>query len=492
MKTYRKIIPSLLLALALLPPGATATPGNEAPATALVPASEAPAKPAGKKAAKPAPKTKSPKKPATPGDDSAKPVAGAPGDAAAAKAAAERAAQAKIAAAAIAADDSPETKALQKQLAKLTLEKNLIEARLALAEAKRREAESAARLKVQTERTRQNEEKTRIETELSLASAKASEKLADKLLRIRELETESKILKGEQENAQAKYAAELSKYNAELATFQKKQELSRVASQTTTHYRKNPLHNGTLYISDRRIALNGVVTARMAAHAIERINFYNNQSAEHPIFIVIDSSPGGSVEAGFQILKAMESSKAPVHVVVKKFAASMAAVITTLAERSYCYNNTIILHHQMSTVTYGNMADLQDQLRVARQWYERLGTPVARKMGLTLDAFTKQMYTHFASGDWEEFGDNARKLKWVDHVVDRIVETSIVDIRQTPGPSPHGAPIVISTASSPHGLSEDCQPKLDEKGKTYIQLPLLENPFDAWWIYDKRNLYRAQ
>ncbi|MDR2429734.1 MAG: ATP-dependent Clp protease proteolytic subunit, partial [Puniceicoccales bacterium] len=481
--TYRKIIPSLLFALALLPPDATATPdtADKAPA-ALVDTSEAPAKPAGKKATKPASKNKSPKKPVAPGD-AAKPAPGAPADAAAAKAAAERAAQAKIAAAAIASDDSPEAKALQKQLAKLTLEKNLIEARLALAEAKRREAESGARLKAQKEQARKNEEKARIETELALASAKASEKLADKLLRIRELETEAKILKGEQENSQAKYAAEISKYNAELAAFQKKQELARVATQTAPIYRKEPLHNGTLHISDRRIALNGAVTARMAAHAIEQINFYNNQNAEHPIFIVIDSSPGGSVEAGFQILKAMESSKAPVYVVVKKFAASMAAVITTLAERSYCYNNTIILHHQMSTFNYGNMSDLEDQLRIARQWYERLATPVARKMGLSLDAFTKQMYAHFASGDWEEFGDNAKKLKWVDNVVDRIVETGIVDIRK-----PAGA----SSSGPSRGMPDDCQVKVDEKGKTYIQLPLLDNPFDAWWIYDKRNLYRAQ
>ena len=50
------------------------------------------------------------------------------------------------------------------------------------------------------------------------------------------------------------------------------------------------------------------------------------------IFIVIDTSPRGSVMAGYRILKAMESSDAPVHVVVKSFAASMAAAITTLGE----------------------------------------------------------------------------------------------------------------------------------------------------------------
>ena len=72
-----------------------------------------------------------------------------------------------------------------------------------------------------------------------------------------------------------------------------------------------------LYISDRRIAFNGAVTEQLADYVCTRIAFYNNQSSEFPIFIVVDNSPGGSVAAGYQIQKAMAASKAPVHVVVK-------------------------------------------------------------------------------------------------------------------------------------------------------------------------------
>ena len=369
------------------------------------------------------------------------------------------------------ADDSPETKAIQKEIARLTLEKNLIEAKLAHADAKRREAD-AKRNKARAE------ERARIESQLAFLSVKENEHNAKKLARLRELETEAKLLKLQTENA-------LGKYSAEAAIFQKKQELERIATSATPKRLKEPLVDGTLYISDRRIAFNGVVTQELAKHVIERVNFFNNQSTEYPIFLVVENSPGGSVAAGFQILKSMESSKAPVYVVVKGYAASMAAVTTTLAERSFCYDNTIILHHQMSTHFGGNMRTLEDRLKFAQKWYERLASPVARKMGTDLKTFTKQMYAHDSEADWQEFGTQAQKLKWVDHVVERIVETSIVDVRQ-PNTSSQGP-----QRASTHDLN-GCEAKVDEKGVPYIQLPPLENPFDLWWIYDKRGYYREQ
>ena len=57
------------------------------------------------------------------------------------------------------------------------------------------------------------------------------------------------------------------------------------------------------------------------------------------------------------------SSDAPVHVVVKSFAASMAAAITTLAKESYAYPNAVILHHQISSTVFGQL-NLTEQRRL--------------------------------------------------------------------------------------------------------------------------------
>jgi ATP-dependent Clp protease protease subunit len=374
-------------------------------------------------------------------------------------------------------DDSPELKAMQKEIGRLTVERNLIEVRLALEEAKRRQATAERSAAKNAE---QAEEKSRLEAEVSLENAKDNARSSKQFLRVRQLETDAKIIKAEVENT-------LAKQSSEIAVFQKKQEVSRLALKAEPKLLKEPLVNGVLYISNRRLALNGAVTSHMAEEVIEKLNFFNNQNSEYPIFFVIDNSPGGSVAAGFQILKAMESSKAPVYVVVKGYAASMAAVITTLAQRSYCYDNTIILHHQMSTGFFGNMKSLEDQKKIAEQWYTRLATPVAKKMGLDLETFTKQMYAHNADADWQEFGTEAKQLKWVDNVVDKIVETGIVDIRSENSEG----------ASQPSRrrvweISNGCELKEDAKGQVFMQLPVLENPFDIWWIYDKRGFYRAR
>ncbi len=394
-------------------------------------------------------------------------------------------------------EESAEEKAVQKEIAKLRMEKSLLDAKLALAETKRRETftpSDAERAELDSQRALRNarlaaenmagdEEKARIDRQLALDNAKFSQTFSQKMNRLRELETEAKILKTESDNALAKQSAEIAQHAAEIALFQKQQESGKVVAKEVK-YLKEPLVNGTLYISDRRIPMNGVVTGEMARGIIQAINFFNNQSTEYPIFIVIDNSPGGSVAAGFQILKAIESSKAPVCVVVKGYAASMAAVTTTLAPKSYCYSNTIILHHQMLTTFRGNMTVLGEQLETAKEWYKRLASPVAAKMGLSLDDFTAQMYAHTKTGDWEEFGDNAQKLKWVDTVVERIEEQGILDILPENGPRP---PVV-----RPMAITNGCVDKIDEKGRRYIQLPLLTNPADYWWISDRTGLYRPE
>jgi hypothetical protein len=41
-------------------------------------------------------------------------------------------------------------------------------------------------------------------------------------------------------------------------------------------------------------------------------------------------------------------------------------------------------------------------------------------------------------------------------------------------------------------VANGCELKEDAKGQLFMQLPVLENPFDLWWIYDKRGFYRAR
>jgi ATP-dependent Clp protease protease subunit len=182
----------------------------------------------------------------------------------------------------------------------------------------------------------------------------------------------------------------------------------------------------------------------------------------------------------------MNSSSAPVYVVVKSFAASMAAAITTLAPRSYAYPNAVILHHQISNGMMGNLTEQREGLKNLEQWWRRLATPIAAKMGITTDDFVKQMYAHTASGDWQEFGDDAAKLKWVDVVVGRCRETAW---RRNPDSelTTNGQQVATANQAQAPATTE----KVDAKGHPYMVLPHL-NPVDCYYLHNPDGYYRME
>ena len=378
-------------------------------------------------------------------------------------------------------EKDPATIAKEEEKAKLALENSLLDERL-----KSELAEMKARLE------RMKLEKELISEDLKLQAMKERQSINEELQNLRQdkerLELEASIAKAEAEKIVQTLRAERANSDDELAKLEFQMKQIETAGERDAYiaanpeYLDNPLReDGTLVISDRRIPLNGPITYRTANYITERLSFFNNKDKEKPIFSVIDDSPGGSVMAGYRILKAMEGSEAPIHVVVKSHAASMAACITTLAERSYAFPNAIILHHQVSLTLFSARLNLTEQKEMAeetQQWWERLAKPIADKMGITLDEFIAQMYEKSSSGDWAEFATEAQKLKWVDTIVTDIEETALLvnpDLADK------------QEVKSMHGLTES----VDEEGKPVMYLPR-PNPRDRYFIYNPDGYYRLR
>ncbi|MGB6219731.1 ATP-dependent Clp protease proteolytic subunit [Haloferula sp.] len=350
-------------------------------------------------------------------------------------------------------------------------------------------------------------ETTRLRTELARLKAE-SELMAGRLAHAaqkRAVDDEAKNARLESEKRQLAREAELEKARAELLTHQLKSaqaeagiEVAKLQGQIQQiemegkrkdyangepEYLMKPLkEDGTLIISDRRIALNDVITGDTADKITDRIHYFNNQNPKYPIFIVIDECPGGSVMAGYRILKAMEASDAPIHVVVKSFAASMAAAITTLAEESYAYPNAVILHHQISATVFGrmNLTQQQEFFKESQRWWDRLATPIADKMGLTKEEFIKQMYERSTSGDWSEFGEEAQKLNWVKYIVTGIDESSFRI-------NPDAEEAKAKSAAQRSSLTE----AVDEDGRPVKYLPRI-NSKDVYFLYNADGYYRVR
>jgi ATP-dependent Clp protease protease subunit len=351
-----------------------------------------------------------------------------------------------------------ETNALRAEITRLKMERELLTEKQALEAAKRQAA-------LRAELAELDAEKDRYLQEGEVAKARA-EKLANEL---KAVQTEASI--------------EITRLQNEISRIETADKRDDYADSKPV-YLKNPLReDGTLVVSDRRIPLNGMISPATADFVTSRIQYWNNKDREMPIFIVIDSSPGGSVMAGYRILKAMESSDAPVHVVVKSFAASMAAGIATLAKQSYAYPNAVILHHQISSMTFGqlNLTQQRELHEESQRWWQRLGTPVAVKMGIPAEEFIKRMYAKSSSGDWSEFATEAQKLKWVDHIVQGIDETSVIKDPDAAAGTPATSP------PKPAALAEE----IDSNGKPFAWLPRLE-PKDVYFLYNPDGYYRLR
>ena len=350
-------------------------------------------------------------------------------------------------------------------------------------------------LSAEQNRLKQNQDVNSAKLQAELAANKAElerTKVAEDML---DMKSRVKIanLKREQDQISAENGLAAEKRRAEQSKIADEQMRATAVAQTTTAqitnrdaedkwrdavnapptYTMEPFKDGVLTISDRKIELDGPIVTGTADNVCDRIDYFNNQDRTKPIFVVINNSPGGSVMQGYRILKAIETSDAPVHVVVRSFAASMAATIATLAPHSYAYPNAIILHHQMSGSAVGNMTDMEQEVKTMQEWERRLAEPIAKKMGISLDEFKAKMYAAKKSGDWDEFADKALQLHWIDNIVNEIREEGI---RKKPTENRMPSWMFMM--------------KTDDKGSPYMSLPPLE-PYDCYFMINPRNFYRV-
>jgi ATP-dependent Clp protease protease subunit len=186
--------------------------------------------------------------------------------------------------------------------------------------------------------------------------------------------------------------------------------------------------------------------------------------------------------AGYRILKAMKGSQAPVYVVLKSYAASMAAAMVTLAKKSFAYPNAVILHHQISSTfffTQMNLTQQKEHYAEMEKWWERLAAPIANKMGISLEEFIKKMYEKSSDGDWSEFANNAKKLNWLDHIVESIEETSLLKNPDAEKKLKKPLKRVVTEAST------------DSKGRPIVYLPRL-SPKDMYFLYNPDHYYQLR
>ena len=164
---------------------------------------------------------------------------------------------------------------LQAEVEKLTKQADLLTKGAAI-----KDAERKARLDAELADAREKLEKAKLTNDL------ASAELAAKTRELTEREQELRVRAADLQVQRTEFDLQVAKLNNDL-DLRVKRDLWKNRVNHDIQYTKEPFKDGVLTISDRRIALNGPIWMDTANYIAERIDYFNNQSKEYPIFIVI-------------------------------------------------------------------------------------------------------------------------------------------------------------------------------------------------------------
>lgn len=100
----------------------------------------------------------------------------------------------------------------------------------------------------------------------------------------------------------------------------------------------------TKLLSERKIFIEGEITANTAMEFVKQMLYLNIESEE--TITVFINSPGGEINSGLLMYDAIVGSKAPVRTICMGKAYSMGAVLFTCAKERFMLPNSELMLHQ--------------------------------------------------------------------------------------------------------------------------------------------------
>lgn len=130
-----------------------------------------------------------------------------------------------------------------------------------------------------------------------------------------------------------------------------------------------------------------------------------------PILIYL-SSPGGDVDAGFELIDAIEASKTPVYTINPGFQYSMAFLIGLAGHKRYATKNAKFLMHDGSSVMYDSTSKLKDRME-----FEKLVEERVQDFVISHSRLTPEEYRERYRMEWYMYADEAKKYGFTDFII---------------------------------------------------------------------------
>ncbi len=171
------------------------------------------------------------------------------------------------------------------------------------------------------------------------------------------------------------------------------------------------------------ITLRGEIDEQTSNEIIHKINKFNHNTMYFYI-----SSPGGSVIDGIHIIDQLKTLyfRDIRLICIADFAASMAFTIFQSCPTRYIRSSSILMQHQMSLGTKGNLYNMNNYLDFINSMDTELDKIQADRLGLAIDTFKTRITT-----DWWIFGSQIINNNAADLIVNVLCNPNIIDQNET-------------------------------------------------------------
>ena len=174
------------------------------------------------------------------------------------------------------------------------------------------------------------------------------------------------------------------------------------------------------YLQDtkrRKFYLNGEINQFSVADIVRHILQMNSEDRDVPVgerkpITVYINSVGGEVDAGFELIDAIETSSTPVHTVVLGAAYSMAFLVSLAGHKRYAMPSAKFLMHDGSNVVFGTATKVQDQMEFQKRAEERTKAYVIGHSKLTPEEYDAKLRV-----EWYLFAEEAQEKGFVDFII---------------------------------------------------------------------------
>ena len=146
-----------------------------------------------------------------------------------------------------------------------------------------------------------------------------------------------------------------------------------------------------------------------------RAEFENATANSDTVHIRI-SSPGGYVDEGLAIYNTIFSSKKRIITYNDGLCASMAAIILLSGDEIHAYRNSLLMIHNCSGMTSGNVKEIEEHLESQRKMDSAMGKAIEDRLGISAEEVTENYLNY--KDNWYE-SSQAFELGFYDKIIEK-------------------------------------------------------------------------